>query len=50
MTLKNAIIYGSAIVALASVGFYFYEKKRVKKLDERVVTLEEALATLQNVK
>jgi hypothetical protein len=50
MTLKNAIIYASAIVALASVGFYFYEKQRVKKLDERVVTLEEALATLQNVK
>jgi hypothetical protein len=50
MTLKNAIIYGSAALTLAAFGFYFYEKQRVKKLDERVVTLEEALATLQNVK
>ncbi len=50
MTLKNAIIYGSAALTVAAMVFYFYEKKRVKELDERVVTLETAYATLQNIK
>lgn len=50
MTLKNAIIYGSAALTVAAFGFYFYEKQKVKKLNERVVTIETALATLQNVK
>jgi len=43
------IIYISAALALASLGYYFYEKKRVEELNSRVDTLQSALDKLNNI-
>ncbi len=43
------ILIGSSALALAAFAFWFYEKQRVKALNERVDTLEDALKKLQSV-
>jgi hypothetical protein len=46
---KTLLIITSAI-ALASIGYYFYEKQRVKALNERVDTLEDAIKKWEETK
>lgn len=49
MKQKSIIILATSI-ALASLGFYFYQKMRVKELNERVDSLEDALQKLEEAK
>jgi hypothetical protein len=46
---KKFIMYTSIILGAAAVGYFFYEKQRVKKLDAKVESLQQALAKLQQV-
>jgi hypothetical protein len=47
---SKTIIFLTTSIALASLGFYFYQKMRVKQLNERVDSLEDALSRLQEAK
>ena len=44
------IIYLSTALALASLGFYFYQKRRVSELNKKVDSLEDALQRLEEAK
>lgn len=46
---KKYILYVTAALALASFSFWFYEKKRVERLNSRVDTLESALEKLNKI-
>jgi len=50
MDKKKAIIIISATLVIASLGFYFYKKQKVKALNEKVDSLEDALKQLQEAK
>lgn len=39
----KVLLYVTSIIAIASVGYYVYEKRRVKALNEKVSSLEDAL-------
>jgi hypothetical protein len=47
---KNTIIFLTTSIALASLGFYFYQKVRVRKLNDKVDSLEDALKQLEQAK
>ena len=44
------ILIASSIIGLSAIVYYFYESQRVKKLNEKVTTLEEALKRLEELK
>jgi len=44
------IIYLTTAIALASLGFYFYQKRRVSELNKKVDSLEDALKRLEEAK
>jgi hypothetical protein len=46
----KTIIYLTTALALASLGFYFYEKRRIKEINERVDSLEDVLKGLEEAK
>ena len=46
----KSIIYITTALALASLGYYFYQKKRVNELNKKVDTLEDAIKRLQEAK
>lgn len=46
----NILLLISASLAIASVGYWFYEKKRKQAIDERVDSYEEALKRLEEAK
>lgn len=46
---KKYILFVTAAIAFASFGFWFYEKKRVEKLNARVDSLQSALDKLNNI-
>jgi len=46
---KKVIMYTSIVLGAAAIGYYFYEKQRVKALDAKVESLQQALAKLQQV-
>lgn len=46
---KKYILYVTAAIALASLSFWFYEKKRVEKLNSRVDSLQSALDKLNKI-
>jgi hypothetical protein len=39
----------AGLIAVSSVAFYFYQKQRIKDLNERVDTMEEALKKIQDL-
>jgi type II secretory pathway pseudopilin PulG len=39
-----------SVLAVGGLGFWLYEKQRVKKLNEKVDSLEDALKALSNAK
>jgi hypothetical protein len=47
---KTTLIFLTTSLALASLGYYFYQKQRVKRLNEKVDSLEDALNQLQKLK
>lgn len=46
----KTIIFLTSAIALASLGFYFYQKRRVSELNKKVDTLEDALKSLEDAK
>jgi hypothetical protein len=46
---KKYIVYIAATFALASFGYWYYEKKRVEALNARVDTLQSALDKLNKI-
>jgi hypothetical protein len=46
----KTIIYLTSAIALASLGFYFYQKRRVSELNKKVDSLEDALKQLEEAK
>jgi hypothetical protein len=46
---KTLLILTSTI-AIASIGYYFYEKRRVNELNKKVDSLEDALKMLEEAK
>jgi len=46
----KTIIYLTSAIALASLGFYFYQKRRVNELNKKVDSLEDALKSLELAK
>jgi hypothetical protein len=43
------IVYISAALAVASLGYYFYEKKKNDEFNRRIDTVESALEKLNNM-
>ena len=39
----------AGLLAISSIAFYFYQKQRIKDLNERVDTMEEALKKIENL-
>ena len=37
------ILYTASLIAVASIGYYIYQKRRVDQLNEKVISLEDAL-------
>ena len=37
------LLYVTSALAIVSMGYYFYEKRRVKALNEKVDSMEDAL-------
>jgi hypothetical protein len=50
MTKGKAILYITASIALASFGFWLYQKQKVKTLNAKVDSLEDAIKQLQEAK
>lgn len=50
MNKTKAILILSSTIAILGFGYWFYEKKRVQALNERVDSLEDALAKLNEAK
>jgi hypothetical protein len=46
----KTLLYITSALALASLGYYFYEKQRVKALNEKVDSLEDAIKKLEEAK
>jgi hypothetical protein len=46
---KKFIMYTSIILGASAIGYFFYEKQRIKKIDAKVESLQQALAKLQEV-
>jgi len=46
----KSIIYITTALAFASLGYYFYQKKKVNELNRKVDTLEDAIKRLQEAK
>jgi hypothetical protein len=46
---KKYIVYISLGIALVSLGYYFYEKKRIDKLNQKVDSLQDALDKLNKI-
>jgi hypothetical protein len=46
---KKYLLYATAGIALLSLGYYFYEKRRIDKLNAKVDSLQTALNTLSNL-
>jgi hypothetical protein len=44
------ILYTASVIALASIGYYFYQKRRVQELDSRVDSLEDAIKKWEETK
>jgi uncharacterized protein HemX len=47
---KTTLIFLTTSLALASLGYYFYQKQKVKKLNEKVSSLEDTLKELEELK
>lgn len=50
MKKTNVVLLISATIAIAAVGYWFYEKQRKKDIDSRVDSLETALQRLEAAK
>jgi len=50
MSTKQTIILLSLIAAVSYGGYFFYQSYKKRKIDERTVSLEEALKMLQQAK
>jgi hypothetical protein len=50
MNKTKGILLITTTLAILGVGYWFYEKQRVKALNEKVDSLEDALAKLNEAK